>query len=112
MSEHPGQEVWRKTLAARRAEWVGSLLSAAHRSTSSSSKRSPGHGVVVRAEPPRHMARGGRRSCGAGWSSEWPPGQRTAGVEPRHGVVAGAVTDGDREREERTRCNADRERER
>jgi hypothetical protein len=33
-------------------------------------------------------------------------------VSSRHGVVTGAVTNGDREREERTRCSADQERER
>jgi hypothetical protein len=47
-----------------------------------------------------------------GWSSEWPPGRRTVGAEPRHGVVARAVADGDQEREERSRCSVDRERER
>jgi hypothetical protein len=33
------------------------------------------------------------------------------GAEPRHEVVVGAVADGDREREERTKYSADRERE-
>jgi hypothetical protein len=52
-------------------------------------------------------ARGGSQSGaaaahGAGWSSERPLGWRTARAEPRHGVVTGAVADGDREREERT----------
>jgi hypothetical protein len=53
---------------------------------------------------------GAAAAHGAGWSSERPPGWRTAGAEPQHGVVTGAVTDGDREREERTRCSVDRER--
>jgi hypothetical protein len=48
----------------------------------------------------------------AGWSSEQPPGRRTTRAEPWHGVIAGAVTNGDREREERTRCSADQARER
>jgi hypothetical protein len=63
--------------------------------------------VVVRAEPWWRTTRGGRRNRGTGCSSEQPPGRHTAGVEQRHGVVVGAVTDGDREREERTRCSAD-----
>jgi hypothetical protein len=70
---------------------VGSLSSAAHRSASSSSERSPGMrggGVVGAAARAVH----GR-------------------AEPWHKVVASVVADGDREKEERTRCNADRERE-
>jgi hypothetical protein len=47
-----------------------------------------------------------------GWSSERPPGRRMVRAEPWHGVITGAVADGDREREERTRCSADQERER
>jgi hypothetical protein len=35
---------------------------------------------------------------GAGWSSELPLGRCMAGAEPQHGVVVGAVTDGDRGR--------------
>jgi hypothetical protein len=45
-----------------------------------------------------------------GWSSRRPPGRHTAGAELRHRVVVRAVADGDREREERTRCSVDRER--
>jgi hypothetical protein len=33
-----------------------------------------------------------------GWSSKLPIGRCMAGAEPQHGVVAGAVTDGDRGR--------------
>jgi hypothetical protein len=63
---------------------VGSLSSDVHHSASSSSLRSPRHGVVVRAEPPRRTARGGRwsdrqgdarpeSSRGTGWSPEQSP---------------------------------------
>jgi hypothetical protein len=91
---------------------VGSHLSAAHRSAPSSLEWSPGHGVVVGAEPWWHMTWGGHWSHGMGWSSERPPGWCTTGAELRHRMVTGVVTDGDREREEKTRCGADRERER
>jgi hypothetical protein len=67
-------------------------------------ERRPPQRLLVVVEIAR--ARGGSQSGavaahGAGWSSERPPGRRTVGAEPRHGVVAGVVTDGDRERERR-----------
>jgi hypothetical protein len=80
-------------------------------------------GEPLKRRPPQRLlivrevtqARGGSWSGDTavhdvGWSSKRPPGRRMAGAELRHRVVVGAVTDGDREREERTRCSVDRER--
>jgi hypothetical protein len=102
LREHPGQEAWRKTSTTSGVG--GEPL-----------ERRPPQCLLIIGAVAR--AWGGSRSGataahGARWSSERPPERCTAGAEPRHGVVAGAVADGDREREERTRCCADRERER
>jgi hypothetical protein len=92
LREHPGQEAWTKTSVASGVG--GEPLE----------RRPPQRLLIVGAVA---QARGGSQSRaaaahGVGWSSERPPGRRTVGAEPRHGVVAGAVADGDREREEMT----------
>jgi hypothetical protein len=91
LRKHPRQEAWRKTSTTSR---VGG---------EPHERRPPQRLLIVGAVA---RARGGSQSGAAavhdaGWSSEQPPERRTAGAELRHGVDAGAVTDGDREREER-----------
>jgi hypothetical protein len=91
----------------RRVGWVGSLSSAAHRSASSSSLRSPERGVVVRAEPRRRTARGGHRSGRLGGA--WPKRSHGMGWSLEQSPME---IEREREREERIRFCADQERER